>query len=98
MIYKKPSISQGKVRVTFRIPGSIWAEQISLVGDFNMWDSQNMPLRRNWQADWEAEVEVDSESEYRFRYVIDGERWCNDRHADTSVPSPGGGFDSVLVT
>ena len=34
--------------------------------------------------------------QYRFRYLLDGERWTNDPAADASIPNPFGSADSVL--
>jgi hypothetical protein len=39
---------------------------------------------------------VETGREYRFRYLLDGERWQNDQAADGYVPNPYGGQDSVL--
>lgn len=38
MIRKRRSPNAGKVIVTFEIPGSIWAERVNFVGEFNNWD------------------------------------------------------------
>jgi hypothetical protein len=34
--------------------------------------------------------------QYRFRYLLDGERWTNDPAADASIPNPFGSADSVV--
>ncbi|UCC86783.1 MAG: hypothetical protein JSV81_18305 [Anaerolineales bacterium] len=44
-----------------------------------------------------SEVELDAEREYRFRYLFDGEHWRYDWHADKSLPSPYGAYDSVVM-
>jgi 1,4-alpha-glucan branching enzyme len=83
--------------VTFEIPGTIWAERINLVGDFNNWDHENLPFRHNRQGNWEIEVEMDLGAEYRFRYLLDGTHWRYDWHADKYAPNPDGGYDSIVV-
>jgi hypothetical protein len=49
MIRKQPSSNANKVIVTFEIPGSIWADRIYLVGDFDDWDVHSLPFRYNRQ-------------------------------------------------
>ncbi len=97
MIRKEPAPKRGKVIVTFEIPGSIWAECIHLVGDFNDWDRESLPFRRNRAGDWQVELELDAGCKYRFRYLLDGEHWRDDWHADTHVANPYRGYDSVVI-
>jgi 1,4-alpha-glucan branching enzyme len=97
MIHKERSQNAGKVIVTFEIPGSVWAERITLVGDFNDWDPKSLPLRQNRDGNWRIEVELDAGCKYRFRYLLDGEHWRDDWHADTYAPNPYGSFDSIVI-
>ncbi|MGC9335167.1 MAG: isoamylase early set domain-containing protein [Anaerolineae bacterium] len=97
MIYKKSTGCDDRVLVTFEIPGSVWAERIHLVGDFNEWDRENLPLRLTRQGNWQIEIELTAGREYRFRYLIDGEGWGNDWHADDHTPGVDGLSDSVVV-
>ena len=41
-------------------------------------------------------VDLDAGRAYRFRYLIDGQRWDNDWAADAYVPNDFGGDDSVV--
>lgn len=52
MIRKRPFANKGKVIVTFEIPRTIWAERISLVGDFKNWDRESLPFWRDRQENW----------------------------------------------
>lgn len=97
MIHKRLSPKDGKVIVTFEIPGSVWASRINLVGDFNGWDPESLLFRHNRDDNWEVEVELDRGREYRFRYLIDGDYWGYDWHADKHAPRPEGGLDSVVI-
>jgi hypothetical protein len=83
MIYKNKSRHEHKVLVTFEIPGSVWAERIH--------------FRHTRDEKWRIEVELDRGREYRFRYLIDGDNWGNDWHADRHVPGTDGSSDSVIV-
>ena len=97
MIHKKPSADETKVVVTFEIPGSVWAERINLVGGFNDWNRQSLPFRYNRESNWYVELELDRGCEYRFRYLIDGDYWGYDWHADNHLPRSDGSCDSLVV-
>jgi len=81
--------------ITFVLPASIWAETISLVGDFNHWDPQANPLilREN---EWEITLELEKGRRYQFRYLLDGAQWCNDWNADQYTAGPLGGDNSIV--
>mgnify|MGYP001829210646 FL=1 len=96
MIHKRPSDHEGKVVIVFEIPGSVWADQIHLVGDFNGWDRKSLPFRYTRQDSWRVELELDRGGEYHFRYLIDGEDWRSDRHADRHKAGPDGVSDSIV--
>lgn len=97
MIHKRRSPNHGKVLVTFEIPGTIWAERINLLGDFNDWDPDSLPFQRTRGGDWHIELELEMGRNYSFRYLLDGEHWRDDWHADSHVPNPHGGYDSVII-
>ena len=55
--------------------------------------------RTRWNAsanDIVTEVVLGAGRTYRFRYLLDDERWENDWEADSYVPNEFGGDDSVL--
>lgn len=82
-------------KVTFSIPEE-WAENdVKLVGDFNDWDKESDSLEKN-NGKWEITMRLKPENNYRFKYLIDGERWENDDAADQYVPNEYGSEDSVV--
>ncbi|MGQ9925696.1 MAG: isoamylase early set domain-containing protein [Chloroflexaceae bacterium] len=87
----------GKVLVTFAIPAAIWADTISVVGDFNNWDKLATPLRQT-ETGWIATVELEAGRAYEYRYLFDGAEWHNDWQADAYVSNHFGGDNSVVVT
>ena len=97
MIHKHYSARKDKVVVTFEIPSTIWTESVHLVGDFNNWDTRNMPFRRNWKGDWAIEVELNKGRSYRFRYLFDQSNWGNDWQADGHVENRLGCDDSIVL-
>jgi hypothetical protein len=40
---------------------------------------------------------LEAGQQYRFRYLVDGERWENDWAADAYLPNAYGGEDSVVT-
>jgi hypothetical protein len=97
MIRKKPAEDENKVIVEFEVPGSVWADRINLVGDFNGWDRESLPFGRNRDDNWYVRLELEEGGEYRFRYLIDGDYWGYDWHADKHVPGADGSFDSIVI-
>jgi 1,4-alpha-glucan branching enzyme len=82
-------------KVTFSIPGE-WAEKsVHLVGDFNDWDKQSDSLEKK-KDKWEVTMRLKPENTYRFKYLIDGERWANDDAADSYITNDFGSEDSVV--
>ena len=97
MIHKRHAIDGNRVIVTFEIPDSVWADHIHLVGDFNDWDRQSLPFRHNGRDGWQVELELERGGEYHFRYLVDGDHWRSDRHADRHVVGADGSYHSVVI-
>jgi 1,4-alpha-glucan branching enzyme len=87
-------------KVTFELPKAAVAaaSTVAVVGDFNDWRTeQAVSLRRQKDGRFAATVELQVGRAYRFRYLIDGERWENDWEADRYEPSELGGADNSVV-
>jgi hypothetical protein len=67
------------------------------VGELKDWDPESLPLRHDREDNWSVEVELDRGREYRFRYLIDGEYWGYDWHADKHTAGDDGAYNSVVV-
>lgn len=80
MIVQLP-LDHGDVAVVFRLPASIWADSVFLVGDFNGWSTSATPMRRGEQY-WEAALKLPAGSTYYYAYLVDGVDWCSDRPGD----------------
>ena len=98
MLYKRLAETPQIMIVRFEIPGTIWAEQVHLVGDFNDWDQTSLPFRRNRKGHWEIELRLEMDQSYRFRYLLDGTEWTDELQADAFVKNEYGSHDSVVVT
>lgn len=89
-----------KCKVTFVLPEALMDETVQtvhLVGDFNEWDEKATPLEKKPKS-YRVTVDLDLEKEYQFRYLINGDQWHNDWHADRYVPNPFSGDNSVVST
>ncbi len=84
-------------KVTFQLPPSVNAQAIALVGEFNDWQPDATPMKRNRDGSFSASLNLATQHEYRFRYLLDGERWENDVNADRFVPNGFGSEDSVVA-
>lgn len=96
--FKKEYMSGNICKATFRLPkdAAPGARKVTIVGDFNGWDKGSNPMKKLKSGDFTITFELEAWREYRFRYLIDGELWENDWHADKYVKSPYGVEDSVV--
>jgi 1,4-alpha-glucan branching enzyme len=88
-----------KCKVTFRLPRERAdnIKNVAIVGDFNNWDTSKSLMTRLGNGDYVITMDLDSNAEYRFRYLIDGHRWENDWYADRFAPNGLGSKDSVVI-
>lgn len=84
------------VRVTFELPPEVDAEEVNVVGDFNEWDPSRDRLEERTDGRFSTTLSLEPDSEYRYRFLLDGERWENDWEADDYVPNEFGTEDSVV--
>ena len=85
------------VDVTFTLPADVHAGIVALCGEFNDWSAEDARLERGSDGSWRATVALEPGRSYRYRYLLDGQRWENDRQADRYVPNALGSTDSVVV-
>jgi hypothetical protein len=87
----------GTVDVTFSLPGEVGAGHVALCGDFNNWTAGNIALNRGGDGSWQTTVPLEPGHSYRYRYLLDGERWENAWQADRYEPNPFGSTNSVVI-
>lgn len=73
-------------RVTFNLQEPD-ASKVCIVGDFNDWDKEAVPMRKGRQG-FSATMDLQPGREYQFRYLIDGQKWANDEEADHHTETP----------
>jgi 1,4-alpha-glucan branching enzyme len=74
-------------KVTFSVPADVVAEakQVAVLGEFNNWDAEALPLKKQKDGSFKATVELEAGKEFQFRYLIDNNVWVNDTEADKFV-------------
>jgi Glycogen recognition site of AMP-activated protein kinase len=92
-----PAPAAGTVDITFTLPADVRADTVALCGDFNDWSAGTSMLERARDGSWQVTVALEPGRSYRYRYLLDGERWENAWQADRYVPNAYGGTDSVIV-
>lgn len=95
MLVKKFTPKRTICKVTFTMPAEVVKKEIAIAGDFNDWDTTPLKLDKE-KTTWKTEVKLKPESEYKFKYLIDGEIWENDYEADAYVANAFGTEDSLV--
>jgi 1,4-alpha-glucan branching enzyme len=104
MLTKQIVKSRQMVKVTFELPQTelptdMTVASIYLVGEFNDWDETAVPLKYHKKEQiYRATVELEPEQNYQFRYLINGDYWCNDWAADEYTPNNLGEDNCVVIT
>lgn len=78
--------------ITFRCDRE--AHSVTVVGEFNDWSTDAMPMQRT-DAGFELTIPLPIGESYRYKYLVDGLHWENDIAADDYVENAFGGYDSV---
>jgi hypothetical protein len=97
--FVKQYISDDECKVTFRLlkEAAQDAQNVTIVGDFNDWDTTAAPMTRLKDGAFQITLNLSTRREYKFRYLVDGARWENDWRADKYTPNSYGCDDSVVV-
>lgn len=96
MIKKSYTKTGNSCRVTFKLPPEVNAESVALVGEFNEWDPEANPMKKLKDGSFSTTISLPAGETYRFRYLLDGEKWENDWEADRYAPNQYGGEDSMI--
>ncbi|MFS4482356.1 isoamylase early set domain-containing protein [Hyunsoonleella sp. 2307UL5-6] len=83
-------------KVTFSIEAPD-AKKVVVVGSFNDWNAKKAPLKKLKNGTFKATVDLDKDSSYEFKYVVDGE-FVNDTAADAYAWNDFAGAENSIVT
>lgn len=86
-------------KVTFKLSKDFVhsANQVNLAGDFNNWNVENIPMKRQKNGEFTVSLDLEKGMEYQFKYLIDGCTWLNEAEADKFVPNEFHNENSVVV-
>jgi len=86
-------------KVTFILAKEIAASvnRANLVGDFNNWDVESIPMKKLKTGEFSATVNLAKGKEYQFKYLLNRSEWVNENKADKYVPNEFQSENSVIV-
>lgn len=96
---KKQYLKSGGIcKVTFTLPKAAapGAKVVTIAGDFNNWNETEAQMKKLRNGNFSLTVELSSDMEYRYKYLIDSSRWENDWNADGYVSNEFGCDDSLV--
>ena len=87
-----PKSLKGKVKFEFSAPA---AKEVSLAGDFNQWNPQVNPMKKDKKGVWKATLSLEP-GRYEYRFIVDG-AWENDPSCSSCVTNEFGGRNCVRI-
>jgi len=82
-----------KYNYTFKLPGYPSAHRITLAGDFNEWNGNELLMERKGSL-WERQMYL-AEGKYYYRFIVDGQ-WITDPTNPVKLKGSDNYFNSVL--
>ncbi|MFM2393461.1 MAG: hypothetical protein RLZZ546_1443 [Bacteroidota bacterium] len=83
--------NQAAYNVTFNynVVAENAVESVVVLGDFNEWSFDGgFKLLKTPSGDFEGTFKIPAGRDYHFRYLVNGNRWANEKDADRFEPSP----------
>jgi 1,4-alpha-glucan branching enzyme len=69
-----------------------------LLGDFNDWKPEDaIELKKFKNGTFKVTIDLETEKEYQFKYLLDSKQWENDWEADKYVHSGVGSEENSVV-
>ena len=96
MIRKSYSKTGRSCRVTFDLPAEVNAAKATLCGEFNGWNHTVNTMKPRKDGRFSTTVSLQAGRTYRFKYLLDSNRWENDWAADGYVTNDFGTEDSLV--
>ena len=94
--HASPHINSKKKRIEFYFQNDC-ARQISLVGSFNHWSHDLIPLKQGRNGEWKVSIPLLPNGKYYYKFLIDDRMWVED--VENLLREPDGviGWNSVLT-
>jgi hypothetical protein len=77
-------------------PQGVEVLNVHLVGDFNEWAHEATPMTLH-EGVYSVTLELLPGHDHQFRYLVNGEIWCNDWEADAYEPNVYGQDNCVII-
>jgi 1,4-alpha-glucan branching enzyme len=81
-----------KVNFTMVVPE---AQNVFLVGDFNGWNIESHPLKKDSKETWKISINL-VPGRYEYRFIVDGQ-WEEDPNCTTFIPNSYGSENCILI-
>lgn len=88
----KEKTTKKRVNFSFYAPE---AKSVSLAGDFNNWDVNSTPLKKDAKGMWKKSLSL-APGRYEYKFFVDGD-WKEDPKCSSSVSNIFGTQNSVLI-
>ena len=97
---KKFLKSKPVCKVTFRLKSATAkeAKKVNVLGDFNDWNPKKGKMKKLKSGEFTLTLDLESDRDYEYRYLMDGSEWENDDAADKYVPSGVGVEENCVVS
>ncbi|MGE0643130.1 MAG: isoamylase early set domain-containing protein [Nitrospira sp.] len=70
------------------------AHSVAVVGDFNQWNPESKPMKREEGGLWKVKVSL-APGTYQYKFVVNGERWEEDPLNLQRVMNEHGSYNSI---
>lgn len=87
-------------KVTFRLTKEDIndAQSVHITGAFNDWRKPGTPMKSHKNGSFSITLDLETDKDHQFRYLVDQEIWINDKEADKQVPSGFEGSKNFVVS
>jgi len=92
----KTTGADGTSAVTFTLDPRVGARVAVVCGEWNGWSRDVHVMERDEHGGFRLTIALEPGRRYRFRYLLDGERWENDWAADAYERNAFGEDDSIV--
>ncbi len=93
--------SRKMYQLTFEVPPAELPQgevkSLAVAGTFNKWSRTAAPFKKLKTGVYKAVVELGEPGVHHYRYLLNGETWLNDWHAEGYAPGEHGA-DNCVVT
>jgi 1,4-alpha-glucan branching enzyme len=70
------------------------AREVFLAGDFNQWDIQSLPMKRDKEGLWKINTQL-TPGHYEYKFYVDG-NWHEGSTGGEQIPNPFGTHNFVI--